>query len=220
MKRIQFMAIVAASLLFVGPVQAHGDEKHGEETSAAPAAANGDAHDQAAMAQMGDGGAVGEPSAAHDEASGGHDEAGGHADEGDSGVIAVLKKLHPATIHFPIALFLMAAATELFVMRRKDAGLESAVRVLVHGGAIGAVVAVLFGWIHTGLWFGGDAVMQVHRWNGMLIAVLGLMAAWIAFRNPQSRLALRLTLFPLAALLIAQGYMGGELAHGLNHLKL
>ncbi|QQN75179.1 hypothetical protein JD971_05745 [Croceicoccus sp. YJ47] len=220
MKRIQFMAIVAASLLFVGPVQAHGDEKHGEETSAAPAAANGDAHDQAAMAQMGDGGAVGEPSAGHDEASGGHDEAGGHADEGDSGVIAVLKKLHPATIHFPIALFLMAAATELFVMRRKGAGLESAVRVLVYGGATGAVIAALFGWIHTGLWFGGDTVMQVHRWNGMLIAVLGIAMAYLASRPSQSRAWLRTAIFSMAALILVQGFLGGELAHGPNHLGI
>ena len=168
----------------------------------------------------GDGGAVGEPSAAHDEASGGHDEAGGHADEGDSGVIAALKKLHPATIHFPIALFLMAAATELFVMRRKDAGLESAVRVLVHGGAIGAVVAVLFGWIHTGLWFGGDAVMQVHRWNGMLIAVLGLAMAYLASRASASRTALRAAIFAMAALVLVQGFLGGELAHGANHLGI
>ena len=220
MKRIQFMTIVAASLLFVGPVQAHGDEKHGEETSAAPAAANGDAHDQAAMAQMGDGGAVGEPSAGHDEASGGHDEAGGHADEGDSGVIAVLKKLHPATTHFPIALFLMAAATELFVMRREGAGQESAVRVLVYGGAAGAVIAALFGWIHTGLWFGGDTVMQVHRWNGMLIAVLGLAMAYLASRPSQSRAWLRTAIFSMAALILVQGFLGGELAHGPNHLGI
>src|SRR3546814_7757904 len=84
---------------------------------------------------------------------------------------------------------------------------------MIYGGAAGAVVAALFGWIHTGPWFGGDTVMQLHRWNGMLIAALGMVAAWIAFRNPQSRGALRLTLFPIAALLIAQGYMGGELAH-------
>src|SRR3546814_16215011 len=69
-------------------------------------------------------------------------------------------------------------------------------------------------------WFGGDTVMQLHRWNGMLIAALGMVAAWIAFRNTQSRGALRLTLFPIAALLIAQGYMGGELEQDLTHLKL
>src|SRR3546814_11996015 len=93
-------------------------------------------------------------------------------------VMAVLKKLHPATIHFPIALFLMAAATELFVMRRKGAGLESAVRVLVYGGAIGAVLAILFGWIHTRLWFGGDTVIQVYRWHRMIRAEIGRESVW------------------------------------------
>ena len=213
MKAPSFLALLAASLLFVGPVQAHGDEKHGEEASAAPAATNGDAHDQAVMAQMGE-----TPDAG--ESSGAHDEAGGHGDEGETGVMAVLKKLHPATIHFPIALFLMAAATELFVMRRKGAGLESAVRVLVYGGAIGAVVAVLFGWIHTGLWFGGDTVMQVHRWNGMLIAVLGIAMAYLASRPSQSRAWLRASIFSMAALVLIQGFLGGELAHGPNHLGI
>jgi uncharacterized membrane protein len=172
------------------------------------------------MAQMGETADACESSGAHDEAGGGHDEAGGHADEGEAGVMAVLKKLHPATIHFPIALFLMAAATELFVMRRKGAGLESAVRVLVYGGAIGAVVAVLFGWIHTGLWFGGDTVMQVHRWNGMLISVLGIAMAYLASRPSQSRAWLRASIFSMAALVLIQGFLGGELAHGPNHLGI
>ena len=163
------------------------------------------------MAQMGETADAG-------ESSGAHDEAGGHADESETGVMAVLKKLHPATIHFPIALFFMAAATELFVMRRKGAGLESAVRVLVYGGAIGAVVAVLFGWIHTGLWFGGDTVMQVHRWTGMLIAVLGIAMAYLASRPSQSRAWLRASIFSMAALVLIQGFLGGELAHGPDHL--
>ncbi len=218
MKAPSFLALLAASLLFVGPVQAHGDEKHGEEASAAPVATNGDVHDQAAMAQMGETADAGESSGAHDEAGAAHDEAGGHADESETGVMAVLKKLHPATIHFPIALFFMAAATQLFVMRRKGAGLESAVRVLVYGGAIGAVVAVLFGWIHTGLWFGGDTVMQVHRWTGMLIAVLGIAMAYLASRPSQSRAWLRASIFSMAALVLIQGFLGGELAHGPDHL--
>lgn len=240
MKAPPLLALLAATLLFAGPVQAHGDEKHGEAATAAPAAANGEAHDPAAMAAMGGAAAAGgqahDPAAmatmggaaavdgqapgGHDAASGGHDEAGGHMAQGETGVVAILKKLHPATIHFPVALFLMAALTELFVMRRKGAGLEGAVRVLVYGGAAGAVVAALFGWIHTGLWFGGDTVMQVHRWNGMLIAVLGLAMAYLASRPLQSRALLRTALFSTAALVLAQGFLGGELAHGPNHLGL
>ena len=186
---------------------AHGDEKHGGEEmrpAASEAAHAQPGHDMEAMG------------------SGAIETVESHDDEQveSEGIIGVLKSLHPATVHFPIALFLMAALTELFVMSHRTPEREAAVRIMIFGGAAGGVLAALFGWIHTGLWFGGDFVMQVHRWNGMLIAVLGIAAAWIAYRVSGSRAALRALLFPIAALLIVQGFMGGELAHGLNHLKL
>ncbi|MEE4539787.1 MAG: DUF2231 domain-containing protein [Erythrobacter sp.] len=188
---------------------AHGDEKHGEEAKRPASTA-------AVVSQPDDDIDLMGSAAVSDKTIQGHDAEQVESD----GIAGALKSLHPATVHFPIALLLMATLTELFVMARRTPECETAVKIMIYGGAAGAVVAALFGWIHTGLWFGGDIVMQLHRWNGMLIAALGLVAAWIASRNPQSRLALRLTLFAVAALLIAQGYMGGELAHGLNHLKL
>ena len=155
---------------------------------------------------------AGHGSGEHDEASGGHESAS------EAGSIGFLKKLHPATIHFPIALFLMAALAELFVMAGRGVGVEPAVRVLIYGGAAGGVVAALFGWIHTGLWFGGDTVMQLHRWNGMLIAVLGLALAAVVRRPLENRTLLRTGLFAMAALILLQGFLGGELAHGPAHL--
>lgn len=196
--------LVSATVAF-----AHGDEKHGEEAKRPASTAAAAAQPDQDMEAMGSAAVSGETTQGHDDKQVKSD-----------GIAGALKSLHPATVHFPIALLLMAALTELFVMARRTSEREAAVKIMIYGGAAGAVVAALFGWIHTGLWFAGDTVMQLHRWNGMLIAALGLVAAWIAYRNSQSRLAFRLTLFPLAALLIAQGYMGGELAHGLNHLKL
>ncbi|SFP08195.1 DUF2231 domain-containing protein [Qipengyuania nanhaisediminis] len=206
MKPIQFMAIVAASLLSISPAQAHGDEEHGEAASAVVS----DAASEDIQSAQG-----------HGDTAADHDGANGQdAGEGDKGVVGVLKSLHPATVHFPIALFFMAALTELFIIARKGTGLEPAVRVLVYGGAAGAVVAALFGWIHTGLWFGGDTAMQVHRWNGMLIAVLGLAMAYLASRASASRTLLRAAIFSMAALVLVQGFLGGELAHGANHLGI
>jgi hypothetical protein len=114
----------------------------------------------------------------------------------------------------------MAALTELFIIGRKNTGLEPAVRVLVYGGAGGAVIAVVFGWIHTGLWLGGDAAMQVHRWNGMFIALLGIGLALLARTPRNSRALLRLGIFSMAALVLVQGFIGGELAHGPDHLGI
>jgi uncharacterized membrane protein len=187
----------------------HGDEKHGEESKrpAVTAAVHAQpGHDMEAMGRA----------AVSNETTQGHD-----AEQVESeGITGALKSLHPATVHFPIALFLMAALTELFVLSRPTPEREAAVRIMLYGGAAGGIVAVLFGWIHTGLWFGGDTLMQLHRWNGMLIAVVGLTAAWVAHRERKPRLILRLLLFPIAALLIVQGFLGGELAHGINHLGL
>lgn len=209
MKSVLRLAASIALFLSAASANAHGGEKHGEEErSAAPAAVSHVQPHHDMKAKSG--------TAALGKATEGHDVEQVQSE----GIAGILKGLHPATVHFPIALFLMAALTELFVLSRPTPDRVAAVRIMIHGGAAGGIVAALFGWIHTGLWFGGDTLMQLHRWNGMLIAVLGLSAAWVAHRQRDARLILRLLLFPIAALLVVQGFMGGELAHVLNHLKL
>jgi uncharacterized membrane protein len=216
MKAVHFFILVCAVFLAIGPVYAHGDEAHGSDANVAASSepsqeAPGMNGMQSASGQSAE---AGHGSDGHDDASGGHES----ASEGD--FVTVLKKLHPATIHFPIALFLMAALAELFVMAGRGAAAEPAVRVLIYGGAAGAVVAALFGWIHTGVWFGGDTVMQLHRWNGMLITALGLALAGLAYRPREGRALLRSGLFVMGALILLQGFLGGELAHGPDHLGL
>lgn len=213
MKVAHLLVLLCASLLSVSAAYAHGDEEHGRAESAtlnsevAGQISKGDIAPSAVQAT----GAT--------PVSRGHDDAvGGHEGAREAGALTFLQKLHPATVHFPIALFLVAALTELFVMAQRGASLEPAVRVLVYGGAAGGVIAALFGWIHTGLWFGGDAVMQVHRWNGMLIAALGVVLVWLARSPRESRTLLRIGLYSVSALILAQGFLGGELAHGPDHL--
>jgi uncharacterized membrane protein len=216
MKPVRLLTLLYAAMLSVSPAHAHGDEDHGNAASTPAASAPmKDDHDvMEAQPASEEATEEGHGSAGHDEAAGGHDEAS------KGGFVALLKKLHPATIHFPIALFVMAALTELFVIAQRGTGLEPAVRVMIYGGAAGAVVAALFGWIHTGVWFGGDTVMQVHRWNGTLLAALGLVLVMLASGRRDSRAPLRVLLFTMAILLVGQGFLGGELAHGPDHLGL
>lgn len=209
MKSVLRLVVGISLLLSAAVAFAHGDEKHGEEEKPAAAGEVGHAQPGRDMEAMGN-------VAVSNEKPEDHDSERAQSE----GIAGILKSLHPATVHFPIALFLVAALTELFVLSRSTPEREAAVRIMLYGGAAGGIVAVLFGWIHTGLWLGGDTLMQLHRWNGMLIAVLGLAAAGVAHRQREARLILRLLLFPIAALLIVQGFMGGELTHGPNHLKL
>lgn len=155
-----------------------------------------------------DGTAIDEPAVAHEPSDA---PAITHTGLGD-----VLRALHPATVHFPIAFFLLAGVLEAMALARRRSEYLATVDILVITGAIGAVLAALFGWIHTGLWLGGDASMQWHRWTGTGVALAGIaMLIWL---RRQNRRALRASLALVCVALLAQGYWGGELAHGPNHL--
>ena len=131
-----------------------------------------------------------------------------------------LGRVHPITAHFPIALLLMAAFAEIMLARRPSLALEASVRLLVAGGATGALAAALLGWFAAG-WRLQDRseTLGIHRWNGTAIAGVALVASWLAFRSG-NRALLRILLAALAAALVLQGYLGGEMVFGPNHLGI
>jgi uncharacterized membrane protein len=132
----------------------------------------------------------------------------------------LLSRLHPVAAHFPVALLIVAALAEFAMMLRPTLGLQTTIRFLVAGGAIGAVVTALFGWFAGG-WRLADRseTLAIHRWNGTTIAVLSLLAWWLAARS-RERAALRVLLAVIAAAILVQGYYGGEMVHGPNHMGI
>ena len=196
-------ALVLALAILVQPAAAHGGEKHG----AAKAPVRTEI--PAASAQGGE--EPGPPSSEAREEPRADSE---HASSSGS----VLTRLHPATVHFPIALLIVAALVEMLAMARSSTMLAHAANVMTVAGAAGAVVAALFGWIHTGIWFGGDSTMHWHRWTGTGLAHAAPLAALLAFRA--DRRAFRVVIVLIAATLVAQGYWGAELAQGPDHLGL
>ncbi|GMM92250.1 DUF2231 domain-containing protein [Qipengyuania sp. MTN3-11] len=188
-------------LVLAQPVWAHGEERHSE----APADTT------PVSASSTESTAVAEARAAEEAPV-------RLAAEHDAGPGSIWTSLHPATVHFPIALLLAAALVEFVSIFRPSTRLTNAVSVMASGGAAGAVVAALFGWIHTGLWFAGDTTMQWHRWTGTSLAVVAPVVAILSIRA--NRWPFRMLLLATTLALLAQGYWGGELAHGPNHLGL
>lgn len=132
----------------------------------------------------------------------------------------LLGRLHPIAVHFPIALLIVAALAEFALMIRPTLGLESTVRFLVAGGAFGAVGAAVLGWFAGG-WrlLDRSENLMIHRWNGTAIAVASLLVWWLATRS-KGRLGLRITLALIVVALVVQGYLGGEMMSGPNHLGI
>jgi len=209
MRLLFFLTLFFAAVLAAGPAYGHGENAHQGAST------------EASLDKTGNTSVALPATEENDEASGSYGGASeGHNDPEAIGFVPFLRKLHPATVHFPIALFLTAAFVELAAAMGMVDRTGLAVRLLITAGAIGAIAAALFGWIHTGLWFGGEATMQLHRWMGSLIAVFGVGLAILAHRKEGGSMLLRTGLFSLAVLVVIQGYFGGELAHGPNHLGL
>lgn len=132
----------------------------------------------------------------------------------------LLGRLHPFAAHFPVALLLAAAIAEIMLMIRPGLGMGVVVRFLVAGGAIGATVAALLGWFAAG-WRLTDRseTLGFHRWNGTAIAAASLFATWLVFRT-ERRVGVRIVLAIIAVALLFQGYLGGEMVLGPNHLGI
>ena len=98
------------------------------------------------------------------------------------------------------------------------------VRFCLWLGVLGGAAAAGLGWLHAehGLFLGQRATALFwHRWLGVA-GVVGLLVVAV-MSEMRYRLgadggkAFRITLLIVAAILIAGGYLGGGLTHGLDH---
>src|SRR3954471_18124750 len=78
---------------------------------------------------------------------------------------------HPAVVHFPIALLILAAAVETWsLVRRKRAALHTT-QVCLYFRAAAAVVATRLGWANADANAQHGTIVAIHRWLGVAVAV-------------------------------------------------
>lgn len=134
-----------------------------------------------------------------------------------------LGAMHPAAVHFPIALFLVAALLEIAALTLRRPVLTQGTRVIIALAAISALAAVMLGWFAMGLPGKDDVTHMYHRWLGTSIAALGLSSWWAKehwVRRPgRGRELVYVGLLTLtAAAVVVNGLLGGMLTHGMRHL--
>ena len=131
-----------------------------------------------------------------------------------------LGRFHPIIVHFPIAFFPAALFTAL-VGRRRPA-YSAPVQFLVVAGGIIAPISALLGWFNGG-WVAWDAdpLLAVHRWLGTGIGIGGLLLAIWAWRRPWEDRGggMILALVGMTIAIAVQGWFGGALVHGAEHLN-
>jgi len=149
-----------------------------------------------------------------------------HGAEESTHLVDYLGKLHPVVIHFPIALILAAAFSEILFMLIRKEGLRTAARLNLLLGMLGAAVAIAFGFAAAAdVDYPADyaKALAIHRVLGIAALVLAAAALAVLRRlAPASQrmktLIYRLLLLTAAGLVSAAGHYGGMLVHGLDYL--
>jgi uncharacterized membrane protein len=131
-----------------------------------------------------------------------------------------LGRLHPIIVHFPIAFFPAALFTAI-VGRRRPA-FAAPVQFLLIAGAIIAPVAAILGWLDAGFEPSTDDwLLQIHRWLGTGIGIVALVLGIWAARQPDEVRSRRMLagLAVITAAIVVQGWFGGAMVHGVDHLN-
>ncbi|GBG14771.1 uncharacterized protein NMK_2372 [Novimethylophilus kurashikiensis] len=141
----------------------------------------------------------------------------------------IIPNLHPLVVHFPVALITIAAIFHLVAAVTRSKTCAVIAHTSLWLGALGAVIAVLFGWQaynsvnHDEA---GHAAMLLHRaWALGTLAVVVTLAAWDGLRRKADDIPSK---WFSTAIVIAWGLVavtawhGGELVyrHGLGVMAL
>lgn len=139
------------------------------------------------------------------------------------GEMVIIARLHPLIVHFPIALVLVAAISELAAIATGDRRYRVVAVVNVRAGAAFALVAVIAGWrLASAPGIEAGPLLEWHRWLGAAAAMLAAAATFAtirAERQPAYLVVYRIALFCAASLVAVAGHSGGLLVWGADFLR-
>ena len=132
-----------------------------------------------------------------------------------------LGALHPGVVHFPIALLAVAAFFEILQILRKKKEPAPGTPALAYLAAAAAVPATFFGFMLADYEGAEGKLVDLHQWLGVSSTIVAVAAALLALKAKTSAgclTGLRIALIVGSGLVLATGYIGGELVFGEAHL--
>jgi uncharacterized membrane protein len=134
--------------------------------------------------------------------------------------LALIGRLHPLLVHFPIALVLIAAIAELVSVTIRFPGWHTVAVANIRAGAVFAVASAGAGWLlASSRIVEASPALEWHRWLGVTAAITAALTIGEMDDRPSRQWRYRVALFSAAALVAVAGHFGAVLVWGADFLR-
>lgn len=127
-----------------------------------------------------------------------------------------LGRLHPLIVHFPVSILCVALLLELIGWRRKSSELRAGITALLWIGAVGSVIAAVFGLLLAKQEDYSGSLVTIHQWSGLATMALAIVTI-LAYRTGRLAVYRSLLFLTVFGVTIA-GHYGALLTHGEDYL--
>ena len=126
-------------------------------------------------------------------------------------------RLHPAIVHLPIGILLLACFFELFISSsRYDAFLPS-IRIIFFWGALAAIASLITGLLLEESGEYEEEFADPHKWAAIVTTVLSILL-YLLYRTNMQRRFRRILSFIVLAMTGVTGHLGGTVSRGPEFL--
>ena len=127
----------------------------------------------------------------------------------------VIGNLHPALVHLPIGILLIAGVFQLLALKPKYAGLYTATRIALFWGMIAAILSGISGYLLSQTGDYDEGLVDTHKWFGIATAFVSIIAyLFTRWENEFAKWAVLVMVIGI----IVTGHFGGSLTHGTDYL--
>jgi len=126
-------------------------------------------------------------------------------------------RLHPAIVHLPIGILLIACFFELFTRGERYASLRTAIRMLAFWGMIAAIFSVGSGLLLSQNGEYDKELIDPHEWSGIATAIL-CIALYLMYRFEANKRAVKIFSIAVLIMVTVTGHLGSSLTRGPEYL--
>ena len=124
--------------------------------------------------------------------------------------------LHPALVHLPIGILLIALLLQWLARKEKYKSLQQAVPIALLWGAITALASSITGYILSTTDDYDKTLLTWHMWMGFATTLVAFML-YAKEKNPQFAFDKKILSIGLLVFVFVTGHLGGSLTHGSDY---